>query len=296
MNNPTQVIMPIAIAIIMFGIGINLKFKDFSRVFMHPKAILVGLGAQFLLLPLIAFLMAWLLPLAPLYKVGLILIASVPGGTASNLVTHMLKGRVALSVSLTSFNSFGILLSIPLYLSLAIELFLNEHTSEISIGILDTFKEILFTVVLPVVAGVLVNEYGPQRWIDKSRKPLRWILPAILFAVFSYALFFAGGIPKVSFFENVNLYIPLLFFNVFTMFLGFYLARFTGIRHDGAFTIAVEMGLQNSALAILIATNILHSPEISLIAVIYSSFTFFSTWLIAWFMKHHLKHDVPNML
>jgi len=293
MNDPNQAIMPIAIAIIMFGIGINLKFRDFSRVFLHPKAILVGLGAQFLLLPLIAFIMAWLLPLAPLYKVGLILIASVPGGTASNLVTHMLKGRVALSVSLTSFNSFGILLSIPLYLSLAIELFLDEHPSEITIGIGETFREILFTVVLPVISGILVNEYGPSGLIDKLRKPLRWILPAILFVVFTYALFFGATGTKVSFIDNINLYLPLLFFNVFVMFIGFYLARFAGIKHDGAYTIAVEMGLQNSALAILIATNILHSAEMSLMAVIYSSFTFFSTWLIAWFMKHRLKHDMP---
>lgn len=295
MDEASQVIMPIAIALIMFGIGLNLKFKDFSRVFLHPKAILIGLGAQFILLPFIAFIMAWLLPLDPLYKVGLILIASVPGGTASNLVTHMLKGRVALSVSLTSFNSFGILLSIPLYLSLAIEFFLHEQT-EISIGILATLREILFTVVLPVIAGVLLNEFGPRRKLERLREPLRWILPAILLLVFSYALFFGSSGTKVNFFDHLNLYIPLLFFNVFTMLVGFYLARYSGIRHDGAFTIAIEMGLQNSALAILIATNILQSAEMSLMAAIYSSFTFFSTWLIAWFMKHRLKHDILNQL
>jgi BASS family bile acid:Na+ symporter len=296
MNNPTQIIMPIAIALIMFGIGINLKFRDFRRVFLQPKAILIGLGGQFLLLPLIAFIMAWLLPIEPLYKVGFILIASVPGGTASNLVTHMLKGRVALSVSLTSFNSFGILLSIPLYLSLAIELFLHEHPSQISIGFADTFKEILLTVVLPVIAGIIVNEYGPHRSIELLRRPLRWALPILLFIVFSFALFFEGNGPKVSLLDNLNLYLPLLFFNVLTMFIGFYLARFAGIRHDGAFTIAIEMGLQNSALAILIATSILHSAQMSLVAIIYGSFTFFSTWLIAWFMKHRLKQDLPIIL
>jgi BASS family bile acid:Na+ symporter len=291
MNNPTQIIMPIAIALIMFGIGINLKFRDFRRVFLHPKAILVGLVGQFLLLPLIAFIMAWLLPIEPLYKVGFVLIASVPGGTASNLVTHMLKGRVALSVSLTSFNSFGILISIPLYLSLAIELFLHEHSSQISIGFADTFKEILGTVVLPVIAGVLVNEYGPHHKVDLLRRPLRWVLPTLLFVVFSLALFFEGSGPKASLLENLNLYLPLLSFNVLTMFIGFYMARFTGIRHDGAFTIAIEMGLQNTALAVLIATSILDSAEMSSLAIVYGSFTFFSTWLIAWFMKHRLKHD-----
>ncbi len=295
MDQASQVIMPIAIALIMFGIGVNLKFKDFSRVFRYPKAILIGLGAQFLLLPLIAFIMAWLLPLEPLYKVGLILIASVPGGTASNLVTHMLKGRVALSVSLTSFNSFGILISIPLYLSLAIQFFLHEET-KVSIGILETLREIMYSVVLPVIAGVLLNEFGPSRKLDKLKEPLRWILPAILLLVFSYALFFGSSGTKVNLLEHLNLYLPLLFFNVFTMLVGFYLARYSGIRHDGAFTIAIEMGLQNSALAILIATNILHSAEMSLMAAIYSSFTFFSTWFIAWFMKHRLKRDHTKQL
>lgn len=296
MNSPSEVIMPIAIAIIMFGIGITLKFKDFGRVFLHPKAILIGLGAQFLLLPAIAFIMAWLLPIDPLYKVGLVLIASVPGGTASNLVTHMLKGRVALSVSLTSFNSFGILLSIPLYLSLAIELFLHEHPSKISIGFSDTVFEILLTVVIPVLLGILSNEYGPSRSIELLKRPLRWALPALLFLVFGYALLFDSQGTNVSFSENLNLYFPLLFFNFITMFIGFYIAKLSGIKHDGAYTIAVEMGLQNSALAILIATSVLESPEMALIAVIYSSFTFFSTWLIAWFMKHRLKHDSQTSL
>lgn len=289
MDRGTDLLVPLAIALIMFGIGLSLNFKDFKRVFLRPKAILVGLACQFILLPLVAFIMAWLLPIDPYFKVGLVLIASAPGGTASNLVTHMLKGRVALSVSMTSFNSLGILLTIPIYLSLAMHWFLHNDT-QIEIGFADTFREILLTVVLPVVGGVLSHEYGSRTLIESLQQPLRYILPLLLLAVFGFALFLDnGGEQTTAFWDNIELFFPLLFFNAFTMALGFLIAQKAGIKHSGAFTIAVEMGLQNAALAIFIATSVLQNSDISLVAVIYSSFTFFSTWLFAWLLKHRLK-------
>ena len=289
MERGAELLVPLAIALIMFGIGLNLRFKDFHRVFLRPKAILVGLACQFFLLPAVAFLMAWLLPIDPYFKVGLVLIASAPGGTASNLVSHMLKGRVALSVSMTSLNSLGILVSIPLYLSLAMHWFLHND-AVIQIGFEDTFKEILTTVVLPVVAGVLSHEYGPRNFILSLQQPLRYILPLLLLGVFGFALFLDnGGDQTTAFWANIDLFFPLLFFNVLTMVLGFWIAGKSGIKHSGAFTIAVEMGLQNAALAIFIATSVLNNSDISLVAVMYSSFTFFSTWLFAWLLKHRFK-------
>lgn len=280
--------MPWAIALIMFGIGINLKFKDFTRVFLRPKAILIGLAGQFILLPALGFLLAWLLPIDPLYKVGIVLIASAPGGTASNIVTNMLKGRVALSVSLTSLNSFGILLTIPLYVGFAVDLFLHQHP-EIQIGFRDTFLEILYTVVLPVIGGVLLNEYGPHERLQKLQQPLRYILPGILLLVFTLAIFGGKEGEGPDLLGNYKLVFPLLLFNALTMYLGFRIARIAGVKHDGAYTIAVEMGLQNAALAIFIATQVLNSPEISLVALLYSSFTFFTTWLFAWLLKHYFQ-------
>lgn len=285
-------LIPGGIALIMFGIGLGLRFSDFSRVFLRPKAILFGLLGQFFLLPLIAFIMAWALPIDPLHKVGLVLIASAPGGTASNLVSHMLKGRVALSVSLTSFNSFGILLSIPLYLNLALGWFMGTET-EISIGFWDTFREILLTVVLPVIAGVLLREYGPKEAIQKLQQPLRYILPAILFLIFSYAIFVEdGGSQTQAFQNNFTLFIPLIAFNLGTMLLGYFFSRWGGVKHVGAYTIAVELGLQNAALAIFIASQVLERPEISMVAVMYSSFSFFSTWFFAWLLKHRMHQKL----
>ena len=97
----SDLLMPSAIALIMLGIGINLTFRDFLRVFVKPRAIITGLICQLILLPLIAFLLVWWWPIEPIFKVGIIIIASALGGTTSNLVTHLLNGRFALSVSLT---------------------------------------------------------------------------------------------------------------------------------------------------------------------------------------------------
>lgn len=291
----SDIIMPIAIAVIMFGIGITLKFKDFKRVFIYPKAILTGLFAQLILLPILAFVICWFLPIAPVYKVGIILLASAPGGTASNLVTTMLRGRVALSVSITSFNSFIILFTIPLFVNLGLRVFLGKETI-IELSFANTFREILFTVVLPVIAGILTNEYTSRKFTYQLKRPLRYVLPALLLTVFAYGLFFEDNDQPFQLIQNLELFIPLVFFNIITMIIGYWVALKAGIQHDGRYTIAIEMGLQNSALAIFIATQILESSEISLVAVIYSSFTFFSTWGIGWIMKHYLKEKPAEQI
>lgn len=292
MNSFSDLIIPIAIGLIMYGIGISLKFKDFTRVFLKPKAILTGLACQLFLLPAFAFAMIYFWPIDPIYKVGVILIASAPGGTASNLVTHMLRGRVALSVSLTSFNSFAILFTIPLFVSLALRLFLGKET-EVAIDFGDTFREILLTVVLPVIGGIVTNEYGSDELTERLRKPLRYILPTLLLTVFLLALFLGEDKQAVDLLANLDLFLPLFLFNILTMTVGYFVARFMGIRHSGRYTIAVEMGLQNSALAIFIATSVLHNREMATVAVIYTSFTFISTWFYAWLMKHYW-HEEPE--
>jgi len=280
--------MPIAIAIIMYGIGINLKFKDFGRVFYYPKPIIVGLFGQLVLLPLIAFALIYYWNIDNVYKVGLIIIASAPGGTASNLITHLMKGRVALSVSLTSLNSFAILFTIPLYTQLALSVFLQDNT-EINLSFYETFTKVLLTVLIPVIAGVLTNRYTKKEFTDKLRKPLRIILPAVLLSVFAMAMFFGEDNQSLKFLNNFELIIPLIIFNIITIFIGFYISRLFKNSHSTNFTIAIEMGLQNSALAIYIASSLIGNSQMELMAVIYSSFTFFSTAFFAWVLKKYLN-------
>jgi len=288
MNTDENIIIPIAIALIMLGIGFNIHFGALKSVFTRPKGMITGLSCQMVLLPAIAFLIAFIFPIDPIFKVGLVLVAACPGGTASNLVTHLLKGRIALSVSLTSFNSFLIIFSIPLFVSLALNTFMGED-AEISLSLLDTLKEVVLTVLIPTFIGMLINYYYPN-FTRRIKKQLRIILPLLLLVVFIVAAQSDPG--DVNFqerlFNHLDLLLPSFLLNLFGIVLGYRIGRIVGITHGGSYTIAIEMGLQNSALAIFIATQVLGNNDIALMAIIYSSFTFFSTLGFAYMLKEHI--------
>ncbi|WP_425392106.1 bile acid:sodium symporter family protein [Ekhidna sp.] len=276
MDRFIEALVPISVAIIMWGIGINLTFSDFKRVFVEPKAILTGLTLQLFMLPAVGFLIAWMSNLNPAYQVGIVLIAACPGGTASNLVTHMLKGRVALSISLTAFNSFLILFTIPIIISGSIEFFMSS-SQRVSLSFWLTFRNIGVTVIIPVLAGLLVRNYAPG-FTYRLKPYLRYALPTILLVVFLVVgIHSLDGESSQSLSDKLAIAIPLLILNLSMIFFGFLIPGFLRINHDGKYTIAIEMGLQNSALAIFIGSQIIQNPDVVIVALIYSSFSFFTT-------------------
>lgn len=280
-------LLPLALAFIMFGIGLRLDVKQFAEVFRQPKAILYGLFGQIILLPALAFLIAWLYPMSDTHKVGLLLLAACPGGTASNLVTILVKGRTALSVSLTAFNSFIILISIPFILYIGTGTFLDEPL-DIRILPRDVLPEISLTVLLPVIFGMLMRHFFRKRIIPWEEK-LRYILPAVLLMVFIWAWYTENGDNPEWHFTILPLLLPLVFLNIGGMLVGYGSSRYIGIKSDGSSTIAIEMGLQNTALAIFIAHAVLNKPQLALMAVYYAGFSFFSTWIIGWIMMRYSK-------
>lgn len=295
MQSLLDLLLPIAIGVIMFGIGMDLTSRDFKRVFIAPKAVLFGLFGQLVLMAAIGFGVAYLFPLKPVYQLGIVLIAACPGGTSSNIVSYMLKGRVALSVSITAFNSFLIVFTIPLILKLAFLLFWPTM-KEINISMLDTLSEVIYSVLLPVVAGIIVRHYFPK-FVEGLKKPLRFILPGILFVIFLLVIIVESKSGENSFSDYKVLILPAFFLNIFVMFVGFFSSKAIRLDHRDSYTIAIEMGLQNSALAIFLANNVIKIDGLSLIAVIYGSFSFFSTFLVAYLMKnyfHKKKHIVTD--
>lgn len=284
MQDITDIIMPIAIGIIMFGIGLELHFSNFKKVFTHPKAILTGLFCQMILLPLIAFSIVYFWPMDDIYKVGVMLVAACPGGTASNLLAKILNGKVALSVSLTSFNSFLILLTIPAIVGLSFTIFTGESQS-VDLGFMKTMKQILLTVALPVLGGIVLNDSTSESFSEKLKKPLKFILPIILVGAFVVVIFFDNSGPEISYLENLHLLIPLVTFNLSTILAGYYISKKMKLSHKSSFTIAIEMGLQNSALALFIANQLLEDKDVTTMAVLYSSFSFLSTWGLAYLLK-----------
>ena len=280
----SHILMPIAIAIIMFGIGINLKFRDFGQIFVKPKAILTGLFAQMIVLPLFAFGLNYFWDISPALKVGFILIAACPGGTTSNLVTLFLRGRLALSVTLTAFNSFLILFTIPAIVNLALLTYLGRQ-AEIQLPFDIAIKEIFLAVLLPTIFGMLVRELRPG-WCSKLRTPLNYIMTAFLLLVFLGIILFENNDNDIL--QYTNLFLPAFVLNATTMFAGYLVSRLVGINNRGRFTIAIQVGLQNSALAIYVASKLLGQTEMAMVAVVYGSFTLFSTALWAWIMKRYM--------
>jgi BASS family bile acid:Na+ symporter len=277
-------ILPLAIGLIMFGVGTNLRIEDFSRVFRSPKGILVGLVGQILLLPMLAFILAFLMPLQPIYKVGLVLIAACPGGASSNLVTHLFKGRTALSVSLTAFNSFIILLSLPLILGLTMEVFL-EQKQQVSISFWYIFTNVFFTVVVPVFLGLIIHHAFPNI-TNRLQSPLKMIMPFILLFSFGYIIFIQnnnGGSAQLI--GQWVLIFPALALNFLAIIMGYLIGKWSRLSSYINVTLAIEVGLQNSALAIYVAYQLLENPPLAMLGILYSSFSFFTTMAGAWWLK-----------
>ncbi|WP_207388449.1 bile acid:sodium symporter family protein [Gramella sp. KN1008] len=280
--------MPISIAVIMFGIGLELKFSDFRRVFYYPKSIFTGLASQMFLLPLIAFALVYFWPMQPIHKVGIMLLAACPGGTASNLVTKMLRGRVALSVSLTAFNSFLILFTIPIIIELSYNLFGTESKS-VDLSFWRTMKEVMTSVVLPVMSGIIIGNLLSDKQRESLHKPLQYILPSLLLIAVVTVIFIDESSSNIRYMDYLPLFGPLILLNLFTMLTGFFTAKSLKLKHDTAFTIAIEMGLQNSVLALYIANQLLKDEDLSLIAILYGSFSLITTFGFAYLFKQYFK-------
>jgi BASS family bile acid:Na+ symporter len=283
-------IMPFAISIIMFGIGLELKFKDFARVFIQPKAVITGVLSQMILMPLIAFCLVFFWPIEPIFKVGFMLLAACPGGTASNLVTKLLGGRVALSISMSAFNSFIILFTIPLILQISFSIFVGKDQSVV-LNFWDTTAQVFLTVIVPAAIGILINEFTSDRFTEPFRKPLKFVLPVILVIALLAVTFLDEENKEINYIDHFNLFIPLILFNLITMFLAYKIAHKIGLQHESNYTIAIELGLQNSVLALYIANQVVESSDLSIVAILYSSFSFISTFTIAYLMQ---KRIIPG--
>jgi BASS family bile acid:Na+ symporter len=263
--------------------GLSIEFKDFKSLFRYPKAVIVGLFCQMVLLPIIAFGIVLPANIDPAYKVGLIIIAACPGGATSNLVTFMLAGNVALSISITVINSLITLITIPLIVGIALFNFMGQH-SEISLPIFNTILNIFFITIIPASAGVFTRRYI-KAFADNLQKPLQYALPLLLLLVFLGVVFLDEGEEAKSIIDYLFLVPYVLLLNVLSMFTGWLIAKLSRLGRKNQFTISVEVGLQNSALAIFIASTLLENNTMAVVAVIYGSFSFLTTLVTGWFIK-----------
>ncbi len=269
------VVLPISLIIIMLGMGLSLTLDDFRRLGKNPKPIIIGLISQLILLPLIGFLLIKVFNLTPEFSVGLMILAACPGGVTSNLITHVAKGDIALSVSLTAIASFLTVFSIPLIINFSMDYFLAE-SSQIELPLLKTIIQIMVLTVIPISRGMFVRHKKPV-FANRMEKGVK-IASSILFTL----VFISIIVTNV---ETIKTYLPMLgavtfSLNVLTMLVGFYLGKIGSLNLAQRISIMIESGIQNGTLAIVVASSILLKPDFALPAAIYSIFMFVSGGVI----------------
>jgi BASS family bile acid:Na+ symporter len=284
MENPfSDILLPVTLAIITLGMGLSINLSDFKKIFLYPKAVIIGLCCQMLLLPTIAFIIASLVDIDPVYKVGLIIISACPGGATSNLVTFILSGNVALSISMTVINSIITLITIPAIVSLGLEVFLSTE-AQINLPVGNTILKVFLVTVLPAATGVTIRHFFTET-ADRLERPMKYILPLLLLGIYFGVVFIDEGEESTNIIDHLSLFPQSLLLNITAMLAGWLIARLFRLSRRNKFTISIEVGLQNSALAIFVAATLLQNQSMAIVPVIYGSFTFFSTALFGYLVK-----------
>ena len=265
--------LPLALAIIMFGLGLDLTVDDFKRVGRHPKAVAVALTCQLVLLPAACFGLVLLFDLPPLLGIGLLLLAASPGGTSANLFSHLFHGDVALNITLTAINSVISILTLPLITNFAIEWF--DRGDSVSMPFIEIVK--VFAIVLvPVGIGMLVKRLKPSFAATMDR-PVR-IGSAVILAVLVLGILLDQRENVVDYLGDVGLAAAV--FCALSLVTGYVVPRAFGIVNEQAIASSMEIGVHNGTLAIVIAVEVLDSTEISVPAAVYSliMFVFAALW------------------
>lgn len=249
-NNEELWAVNIILAVIMFGVALGIKIEDFKRLFSHPKIVIIGILSQFLLFPFITFLLVNLINPYPSIALGMIMVAACPGGNISNFATHLAGGNTALSVSLTAFATLVAIIMTPL--NLAFWGGLYEPTANIlrSVALDPLVLVRLVSLILgvPLILGMLIRNYKPKI-ADKLSKVLRPLSILILL------LFIAGAFYEnwAIFIEYVHyVFIVVLALNFVGYFSGFYFSKLMGLSFKDQKTLAIETGIQNSGLGLLL--------------------------------------------
>jgi BASS family bile acid:Na+ symporter len=279
-NGITTILLPVALGVIMLGLGLSLTLADFKRIINYPRAAAVGLGCQMLILPAACLGIAHAFELSPPLAVGLMLLAASPGGATANLFSHLAKGDVALNITLTAVNSVLSLVTLPLIVNYSLEHFMGEGRSiPLQFG---KVMQVVAVVLIPVAIGMLVRSKRPA-FADRLDKPVRIISAVFLILVIGSAIAKERANLAV-FFREVGL--AALVFNLVSLFVGYVIPRLFRVERKQAVAIGMEIGIHNGTLAIAITSSasLLNNPTMAIPAAIYSLIMFFTASLFGMYM------------
>ncbi|GHV34843.1 symporter [Bacteroidia bacterium] len=245
-------VMNIIIAFIMFGISLNIKISEFKEVLTKPKAFIVGIISQFMLLPLVTFLLVKIINPSPSVALGMILVAACPGGNVSNFISYISKGNLSLSVMLTSFSTITCVILTPFNFWFYGSLYSRGiDIPWVSISFWEMFQTAILLIGLPVVLGIIVGKYFPK-FKEKAKKPVSWLSIAIL------ALFIAMALKNNFnyFIQYIHLiFILVLLHNGIAYLSGYLAGKVSRLDRRDVKTITIETGIQNSGLGLILIFN-----------------------------------------
>ena len=244
-------IAPIALALIMLGLGLGLTFSDFTRILKDPKVFFVGIVSQILLLPVVAYTLITLINVPIEIALGVMIIASAPGGVTSNVMTKFANGDVALSISLTAICSLISIISVPIIIfNSALYLGISNLTENITVTSIAIKMAIIVTI--PVLMGMVIRNFA-ENFIFKNLKLIEK-LTGILFLIVFTAIWIEERGNIANYIKQAGTIVILL--NVSMMFIAYIIAKFFTSNIQQRKTIALECGLQNGTLAVFVATQL----------------------------------------
>ena len=244
MNIITDVVLPIALAFIMFSLGLGLSISDFTRIFVKPKEFFVGFVSQLIILPIVALILVFIWPLSPEIAIGVMIISAAPGGATSNILTSFAKGDVALSISLTAVISILSVITIPLILGISLSLLGTNLASE-GISLIDIALKMFLIVTVPVLIGMLLKN------ILSSLENIAKKISTVLFFLVLLGAVLAERENVITYFAQAGLITLVL--NILMMLIAYYLSKSLISNVSQQRAITFECGLQNGTLAIVVA-------------------------------------------
>ena len=277
-NVITVVLLPVALGVIMLGLGLSLTTADFKRVVVYPKAAAIGLTCQMIVLPLACLGIAHAFELSPPLAVGLMLLSASPGGPSANLFSHLAKGDVALNITLTAVNSVLSLVTLPVIVNFSLDHFMGEERS-IPFQ-LSKVLSVVVVVIVPAAIGMTIRSRRP-RVAERMDRLVRLVSAMFLVLVIGSAIVKERG-NIVSFVKQVGL--AALVFNLTSMAVGYMIPRLARVERRQAVAIGMEVGIHNGVLAIAIASSprMLDNPTMAIPAAVYSVLMFFTAATFGW--------------
>lgn len=282
--------LPIALGIIMLGLGLSLSLDDFKRVVLYPRAVIIGLFCQMILLPALCFGITLLFNLPPALAVGLMLLSASPGGATANLYSHLAKGDVALNISLTAVNSVLTLFTLPFIVNFSIYYFMQSD--QIVTMQFSKVLEVFAVVLIPVAIGMLFHKTLPA-FAKRLEKPVK-IASAILLVIIIIGAIVKEKDQFLGFFQQVGL--ASLTFNILSMALGYFVPMWFNINRKQAIAIGMEIGIHNGTLAIYIASAVIGNSTMSIPPAVYSLIMFFTAALFGFLVSRNQKEKQQTTL